>query len=458
MIITRTNARKKVDIRTAEGAKAAQTTKVQALRRSVMSCMLWEDEFYEDGETVATRIQSLAAEVNPETLAAIAIEARHEMHLRHVPLLLLTMLCKTGSGTSLVSETIEKVISRADELSELLSVYWKINGKDKPLSKQLKLGLARAFNKFDEYRLAKYNRDGEIKLRDVMFLVHPKPKDEELAKRVAENQLATPDTWEVELSSGKNKAAVFERLIKEEKLGYLALLRNLRNMKDVPRKIVTKAILARKGAGRVLPFRFIAAAKAAPDFEPMLDTAMLAHLANVPKLPGRTLLVVDVSGSMYGAGNISKYSDMTRIHAACALAAILRETADDPIIYATAGYDSRRIHETKLVPARRGLALVDAIHGMCHPLGGGGIFLTQVCEYLRKEGLKDIDNMIVITDEQDCDTITSPLKAKPLGKRNYLINIASAKNGIGYKPNWTHIDGWSEHVLRYINHDAQTAN
>ena len=72
-----------------------------------------------------------------------------------------------------------------------------------PLSAQVKKGLAAAFTKFDEYALAKYDRAGAVRLRDVLFLSHAKPRDAEQAalwKRLIEGELATPDTWEVALS------------------------------------------------------------------------------------------------------------------------------------------------------------------------------------------------------------------------------------------------------------------
>lgn len=265
--------------------------------------------------------------------------------------------------------------------------------------------------------------------------------------------LQTPDTWEVELSSGKDKKETFERLIKEEKLGYLALLRNLRNMVDsgCDLDLVRKALLARKGAELVFPFRYIAAARAAPQLEPVIDEAFMAATSQSPKLSGTTLVIIDVSGSMYYA-KVSAKSDMTRAQIACALGAIARNVCEDPLIYATAGSDARRLHKTELVPARTGMALVDAIHGMCRPLGGGGIFLNQVMRFLQEKHPK-VDRIIVITDEQDCGGSTnSPLKAPAYGsKANYLINVASARNGIGYKDNgWTHIDGFSESVIRYI--------
>lgn len=444
--------------RTHGGAQASRDPNaVEQLRRSVMANLLWEDEFYESGEKIADRVKNLAARVAPADLAHVAIEAR-ENGLRHVPLLLLTQLAKVGSGDGLVSRTIERVIRRADELAELVSLYWKVNprknGKNAPLSKQMKEGLARAFTKFDEYQLAKYNRDADVKLRDVLFLSHAKGKDEN-QKRVFEklvsNDLATPDTWETQLSSGKGKRETFERLMAEKKLGYMALLRNLRNMKEagVPKATVREYLMTRAfGIDMVFPFRFIAAAKAVPEWEDIIDEAFLNHMAYRQKLPGKTIVVIDVSGSMYG-GNMSAKSDMNRALAACALGAICRELCEEPVIYATAGSDSSRIHKTELVPPRRGMSLVSAIYDMCRPLGGGGIFLKQAMEHIQSQH-PEADRVIVITDEQDCSgDRDAPSRAPLLGKTNYIINVASYQNGIGYEK-WTKINGFSEGVLRYI--------
>ena len=269
--------------RTHEGALARAVSPELQLRRSVLSCLLWEDEFYESGVTIADRIASLVPKVAAETVAALAVEAREKMKLRHAPLLLVREMARLKSHRHLVAETLARVVQRADELAEFVSIYWK-DGKQ-PLSAQAKKGLAAAFAKFDEYALAKYNRDGAVKLRDVLFLCHAKPLDQAQAalwKRLAEGDLATPDTWEVRLSAGfaaKEGAAkreVWESLLRENKLGSLALLRNLRNMKvaDVDENLVIAA-LRNMRTDRVLPFRFIAAARFAPQCEQEIEGAML---------------------------------------------------------------------------------------------------------------------------------------------------------------------------------------
>jgi 60 kDa SS-A/Ro ribonucleoprotein len=146
------------------------------------------------------------------------------MKLRHAPLLLVREMARLPSHKALVAETLERVIQRPDELAEFLAIYWK-DGRQ-PVSAQVKKGLARAFRKFNEYALAKYDREGAVKLRDALFLSHSKPKDatvkftklerksaeqydlaphETLYKRVVDRKLTTPDTWEVELSASSDK-------------------------------------------------------------------------------------------------------------------------------------------------------------------------------------------------------------------------------------------------------------
>jgi hypothetical protein len=129
---------------------------------------------------------------------------------------------------------------------------------------------------------------------------------------------------------------------------------------------------------------------------------------------------------------------------------------EDVAIYATAGNDSTMVHKTALVPPRNGFALGEKIDEAFKSLGGGGIFLTQVMDYTFKQE-RTADRVIVITDEQDCDRKLNPAKANAYGKENYLINIATNKNGIGYGK-FTHIDGFSEAVVEYISQFETLSN
>jgi 60 kDa SS-A/Ro ribonucleoprotein len=415
---------------THEGAPARRLTPLEALRRSVLACLLWEDTFYEDGEQIGERIARLVNDVKPEEVAALAVEAREQMKLRHAPLWLARGLAKRRSP--LVSPTLERVIQRPDELAEFLALYWA--GGKQPISAAAKRGLAAAFTKFDAYQLAKYDRRGmAIKLRDVMFLVHPKPKDAAQAatwKDLAEGTLDTPDTWEVALSTGDDPRDAWTRLLVGHKLGALALLRNLRNMQEVgvALDLVREALRTMKVA-RVLPFRFITAARHAPELQPELEQAMLRSAAELPKLPGRTVLVVDHSGSMTGAP-VSRRSELDRFDAARALAMLAREQCENVVIVVFGS-------NAKLVPRNlRGFELSRAL-----ARGPGGATNTEQAKRLAdREGY---DRIIIITDEQSHQAISAPQG------RGYVINVAPYEHGIGYGA-WTHVDGWSEAVLSYV--------
>ncbi|HVI77934.1 MAG TPA: hypothetical protein VM715_07190 [Candidatus Acidoferrum sp.] len=182
-------------VRTHEGAPARIISAKMQLRRSVLACMLWESQFYEAGVEIAYPIAEFVPKVTPEKVAALAIEARENTKLRHVPLLLVREMARHATHRVLVADTLARVIQRADELSEFVAFYWK-DGRV-PLSAQVKKGLAAAFPKFDGHALAKYNRDAPIKLRDVLFLSHAKPRDEAQAavwRRLIWGRLTTSHT------------------------------------------------------------------------------------------------------------------------------------------------------------------------------------------------------------------------------------------------------------------------
>lgn len=421
---------KRNPIYTHEGAIAQHINPLQQLRRSVMACMLWEDEFYEDGQSIADRITEFSGKVKLEELATLAIEARTKFKLRHVPLLLVRNLARTGKG-KIVGKTIAEVIQRADELTEFMAIYWK-DGRC-PLSAQVKRGLQNAFRKFNAYQLAKYNRDGVIKLRDVLFLCHAKPKDPAQAgtwKQLVGGTLLAPDTWEVALSGGANKKETFERLLKEKKLGYLALLRNLRNMQEsgVDESLVFDALQFGAANSKALPFRFIAAARAVPQWEPEIDKAMALAMDGIERLTGRTIILVDNSGSM--DNRMSAKSDLRRADAAYALAILTAGICDKTRVFAFS-------NDVVEVPPRQGMALADALN-RATPHGN-----TELGRAITIVDQLGYDRLIVITDEQSHDSVPAP------SGRGYMINVASNKNGVGYG-RWIHIDGFSESVIDYI--------
>lgn len=468
--------RKDPDARLAggQGAAAAAQGAEALLRRAVMANLLWENVAYMDGESVAQAIVNLIPKVDPATVAAIAIEARHDQKLRHVPLLLAREMVRYPEHRQWVGELLPKIIRRADEITEFMALYWK-DGKQ-PIAKQVKVGLAKAFAQFNEYELAKYNRDNAVKLRDVMFMVHPRPapsndmnlrgvpklnrpdyqrgqvyRENELYARLAENNLAVPDTWEVALSAAKGEGerrAVWERLMSEKKLGALAFLRNLRNMKEmgVNEKIIVNYFKQIKPTW-LLPVNYWAAAASAPQWIGEIETLMLAGFAQAPKLPGKTIFIVDESGSM--RSNISAKSGWARYDVARMQAVMAREMCEQVRIYATAGNDFACEHSTKLVKPHRGFALAEEIKRASGQIGDGGIFTRQVLEYVKQEE-READRIIVFSDSQDCELKNTRLPS-PFGTHNYIVDVSAETRGINYKGIWTaEISGWSDHFLRFI--------
>jgi hypothetical protein len=267
------------------GAKAFTLSPEMELYTAVVTWSL-NDSFYEKDEARLNRLRKLIYECKPEFVGKLAVYARTKMYMRSVPLVLVTELANLHSGDNLVARVTDGVIGRADEITELLACYETLNKRTgtkklNRLSKQLQKGLSTAFNRFDEYQFGKYNRDGTIKLRDALFLVHPKAKDElqqVLFNKIVNGDLQTPYTWETELSalgqlnfdSAEAKAIAFrakwEELIDSGKLGYMALLRNLRNIQEAGvsyahfEKVCARLADADEVAkAKQFPFRYLAA-------------------------------------------------------------------------------------------------------------------------------------------------------------------------------------------------------
>ncbi len=319
-----------------EGAKAYAMTPELELYTAVVTASL-SDTFYEKQDERVDRIAQLIGKVSPEFVARLAVYTRTEMHLRSIPLLLLVELAKIHNGDDLVARAVEKTVLRVDEIMELLMCYqWRNPSNDArkklgKLSRQIQNGLQRAFNHFDEYQFAKYDRDNlEVKLRDALFLVHPKAKDEQqqaLFDKIVNRQLEVPYTWETELSAlGQQKfeseelkqKAVrekWEELINSGKLGYMALMRNLRNMLQADVSLLEMQKVASRLAdpeqvskSKQLPFRYLSAYREIRQVNSVntakilsaLESAVKASVENLEGFDANThvLLAADVSGSM----------------------------------------------------------------------------------------------------------------------------------------------------------------
>ncbi|GAB3573734.1 TROVE domain-containing protein [Hymenobacter daeguensis] len=317
-----------------EGAPAFTLTPQVELYAAVATAAL-SDQFYETADTRLARLRDLVAKNDPVFVAQLAVYARESLNLRSVPLVLAVELARLHRGDSLVSRLVARVVQRPDEITELLAFYAQANGRRgtkvlNRLSKQLQKGLALSFNRFDGYQLAKYDRAGAVRLRDALFLVHPNAKDaaqQALFDQLVRGELPTPYTWETELSAvgqgtyatgADRQTAVrqtWETLVGSGKLGYMALLRNLRNILEANVSAATMEKVCDTLADRFavarskqLPFRFLAAyreVKALPSGHvagvlAALETAMAHSAVNLRGFgpDTRVVLACDVSGSM----------------------------------------------------------------------------------------------------------------------------------------------------------------
>ena len=408
------------------------------LRRLALANMLWEDQFYVDGVSNADLLAKAVQACDPKSAQAVAEDARGKYKLRHLPLQIMRELARVGK---MEASALASVIRRPDEIGEFISLYWK--DKKQPLSNQVKKGLAQAFSKFNEYQFGKWNKNSAaVKLRDALFLVHAKPANPEqeiLFKKIAEDTLDTPDTWETELSAGADKRMTFTRLMAERKLGAMAFIRNLRNMEQagVPLQTIVEYSVS-VNTDMVLPFRFLAAARMVPTYAPMLEHMMLRSLESHAKLPGRTVLMIDVSGSMFGP-KVSAKSDLDRFDAAASLAILAREICEDVSIYSFSN------HLVELKNAPRGFALVEALK-RSQPNSGTS---TGTAVY-SLNAKTSYDRCILFTDEQSSQPVPAP-KGK-----GYIVNVASYKNGINSGA-WTTITGMSEAVIDFIQESEKSS-
>lgn len=431
------------------GKLSAKQGELCLLKRCVFANLLWEDLAYENGVKVSSEISRLIPLCRPEDVYQVALDARLFQKLRHTPLFIAAEMCKYEGHRKYLGNLLPQIITRVDMISDFLALYWK-DGR-KPIPNQVKRGLAQSFNNFDEYQFAKYDRENQVKIRDVMFMCHPTPKTKEqevLFKKIANQTLEKPNTWEVRLSSGEDKKSVWTDLINTRKIGGLAMLRNIRNMmKADVNKLVIEEGISKLSSSMLLPLDFIKASYESPEFKRQLEVAMKNSYSRLPRIPGKSLIIIDVSGSMdfYLSGK----SSFTRIIAASALAILAINQCEDVEIVCTGGTAYHPKHFHIKYPAM-GFDLIEQIKKSREFTGYGGIYTRDCLDWCRKlfSG-EEIDRIIVFSDSQDCDS--SKKLPRPFGKRNYICDVSAHTRGINYKGVWTaEISGFSEHFLTYI--------
>lgn len=284
----------------------------------IATSFIGEEKFYGDNTLAINESALSLACSNDESagfIAKCAVYARKELHLRSVSHLLVATLAHSSSGKQYVKTVVPRVVERADDVTEILAAYLSKYGK--PIPNCLKKALGAAMNQFDAFSFAKYNhKSNALSFADVIMLVHPKPVTPEKAALFSDilgDKLPTPYTWETALSQHGNKREVWEELIEKDALGYMATLRNLGNIIEANPDNIYKVYRKLADAKEVenskqMPFRFYAAYKSlqeriyddeklAPAFE-ALEKAVKISASKLPHLGGKTIFIVDHSGSM----------------------------------------------------------------------------------------------------------------------------------------------------------------
>lgn len=430
---------------TAEGGMGWQRTPKGELFLAAVTS-LNEDTFYETADKRAQRIQALAASpeiVNsPEWTLGMVRWLRQEVGLRSITGVVAMTVVKARLDAGLTGtnrQIIEAAISRLDEASDMIAGWMSLYGRNIPSC--VRRGVADALRvRLSERSYLKWAgrmNTGSVTLRDVINLTHPKPKnsvqealiklvlDESYGKKGDDKQLPTirayrqflamdrdaqiraltgPDAKDVIRKAaltheviagaiGTIPADVWETLVPE--MGYMALRMNLRRIEASG---ASRALIAtinerlsdvdEAAKSRTMPVAFYAAYKNAPlAFAAALQDAANASLENVPALKGRTLVLLDRSGSM--SYPMSAKSSLSCQDTANVFASALAIRGESVRVVAFDDHmEDVKVASTDL------LRVVDQM-----PTARGCTYTPDAVAYAHKKGEK-YDRIIILTDEQ----------------------------------------------------------
>lgn len=445
-----------------EGHVAYGMTDKAKLVTQVLSSFFQEAKFYGDNSAEMQEVIKRVIQKDPRFVSNLAVFARREFNMRSVAHVLTAYLAHEEKGKPFVRDTVKGVSLRGDDVTEIMSFYLATFGK--PIPNSLKKGINDVLTGFDEYTLAKYKGDEKaVKMRDLLILCHPKPKSEEqeaLWKRCLEGTLAIPETWETQLSANGNNRETWEKLIDGGKIGYMALLRNLNNiLKAQPRNMgkvlerIADPVAVRKS--KQLPFRFLSAYKAVGDVATKtvfdaLESAVDASVDNLPKIPGNTVIAIDVSGSM--SSTVSAKSDIRCCEIAMMLGMIANRICENSIVYTFEG-ELEKLN----VPSRAGILYATVNNSVC----GGFTDMSLPFQEMIADRVK-ADRVIILSDNM-CNagisfwnrkTVQSLADEYRRATGNDIWVHAIDLQGYGtqqfHGPKTNIIAGWSEKVFDFI--------
>lgn len=443
-----------------EGHAAYGMRDKEKLVTQVLTSFFNEQKFYGDNSKEIQQTVRRVIETDPAFVSKLAVFARREFNMRSVAHVLTAELAHAEKGKPYVRKTVKGVSLRGDDVTEIMACYLSTFGKPVPAS--LKKGISDVLLTFDEYMLAKYKGDKDaVKMRDLFRICRPTPKSpaqSALWKRCLDGTLAIPETWETELSANGNTKESWEKLIGGGKLGYMALLRNLRNIVQAQPDNLSEALRrisdpAAVRKSRQLPFRFLSAYRSVCDL-PSVGTAVLdaledaaeAAISNLPKLPGKSVVAIDISGSM--SSTVSAKSDIRCCDISTLLGLIASRICEDAIVY------KFNLAIQKQAVSHRTAILNAAAHSAC----SGGTNMALPFLQMIRDNIK-ADRIIILSDNQ-CNSSpwSTPVQQFASGYRrqtgNDLWVHAVDLQGYGTQqfsgPRTNIIAGWSEKVFDFI--------
>ena len=374
-----------------------------------LTTMINEPKCYGDNTDELVRLaEALCKAGEGEFVAKLAVWARTEANLRTVSHVLLAICGKwchgdpsKGTEGSFVRAATRIVASRrADDGTEIVASYLSMYGK--PLPNAIRRGVADALGSFNAHQLAKYRLTSkEVKLRDVLRLTHPVPRDENSSEAmggVIDGTLNAPSGWETEISARGNVKEVWDELLADGKVGIFAMVRNMRNIIQSGADVtpVIEALHDRNvvSGSRMLPFRFLSAYRelylrglCTKRVIGALDAAMGIACDGIEWPSGRTAVLVDSSGSM--GYPLSTHSSASILDVAACLASMVARLSDDVIAIRFSGF-------AEVVPVT-GASLIADIMAFGSPAGMTS--MEAAFNLLDATGF-DADRVIVLSDNE----------------------------------------------------------
>lgn len=429
----------------------------EKLITQVLTSFFNESKFYGDNSAeMQETIKSVIAS-DPAFVAKLAVFARREFNMRSVSHILVAYLAHEVEGKPYVKKAIKAVTLRGDDVTEIMACYLSMFGK--PIPNALRRGISDAMQGFDEYTLAKYKGNGKsVKMRDLLCLCRPAPKNEsqsDLYKRLLNDELEIPVTWATELSAHGNNTETWEKLIDSGKVGYMALLRNLRNILNANPSNLEKVLSTIENPERVrkskqLPFRYLSAYKELENIGgsrvfDALENAVEASIENMPKLDGTTVIAVDVSGSM--SDPVSAKSKVRCYEIAMLLGLMANKICDNSIFYVF----NNDIN--KYPVSHRSGILETTLKSHC----GGGTFMHLPFTKMMADNVK-ADRIIVLSDNECNGGWNRPVQVYADEYRNetgndiwvHAIDLQGYGTQQFYGNKTNVIAGWSEKVFDFI--------